>query len=87
MAAGAGVALEDDVAAFVEGETVVLVGDGAVLDGQVGGGDIKSVAETKALSVQLLPFAIESQDLRIVASSLTTRLAVLSVTGSYTILW
>ena len=86
MAAGAGVALEDDVAALVECEAVVLVGDGAILDRQVGSGDVETVAEIGMLSVKLIPFATEFQSSRVVASSLATGLAVRGIASSYVIL-
>lgn len=41
--ARAGVALEDDVGALVEREAVVLVVDGAVLDGEVRGRDVETI--------------------------------------------
>lgn len=49
MATGACVALEDDVCALVESETVVLVGDDTVLDGEVISGDVEAVAKDKCL--------------------------------------
>ena len=48
MATGAGVALKDDVGALVECEAVVLVGNGAVFDGEVIGRDVEAVAEVSA---------------------------------------
>ena len=43
MTTGAGVALEDDVAALVDGEAVVLVVDRAVLDDEVGRAAVEAV--------------------------------------------
>jgi hypothetical protein len=47
MATSAGVALEDDVGALVDGDAVILVADGAVFDSKIGGRNIKSVAESQ----------------------------------------
>lgn len=43
MSTSAGVPLEDDVGAFVESEAVVLVVNDAVLNCEIGGGDVKSI--------------------------------------------
>ena len=85
MASSAGVALEDDVAALVQCEAVVLVRDRAILDRQVGGGDVEAVAEIRAPSVKLI-FGTEFQSSRVVASSLATGLAVRGIASSCAIL-
>ena len=43
VAARAGVPLEDDVAALVDGKAVILVHDYAVLDGEIGGATVETI--------------------------------------------